>query len=232
MRALAERFARQPELAAVTGLVVPAELETPAQIFFEQSGSGLDRGYAALVFERAGRFRIRRRNLRDGTETVHSLYKTGELGLGSNMAFRTMALRQMGGFDVALGTGTPTQGGEDLAVLLELIAAGYPTAYEPSAIVHHTHRATLDGLERQVHGYGVGFTAMLTAIAWRDPRHVLGLASIVPEWLRSLRDPAGAKRVNRGDDYPSDLAGRELRGMLAGPVAYLRARAMQRRWAA
>jgi GT2 family glycosyltransferase len=232
LRALGERFARQSDLAAVTGLVVPAELETPAQIFFEQSGSGLDRGYEALTFELDGRFRIRRRAIEDGSERVHSLYETGELGLGSNMAFRTSVLRAMGGFDVALGTGTPTHGGEDLAMLTELIADGHRVGYEPSAIVHHTHRATLDDLERQIHGYGVGFTAMLTAIALRDPRHVVGLAAVVPAWVRSLRNPASAKRRHRSDAYPTGLGRAELLGMLAGPLAYLRARRMQRRWAA
>ncbi|HTU84416.1 MAG TPA: glycosyltransferase [Solirubrobacteraceae bacterium] len=232
LRAIGERFARESDLAAVTGLVVPAALDTPAQIFFEQSGSGLDRGYEALTFERDGRFRIRRRSTEDGSERVHSMYKTGELGLGSNMAFRASVLRAMGGFDVALGTGTPTHGGEDLAMLMELIAEGYRLAYEPRAIVHHTHRATLDDLERQIHGYGVGFTAMLTAITLRNPRHAFGLASVLPEWVRSLRDPSCGKRSQRGDAYPAGLGRAELRGMLAGPVAYLRARRMQRRWAA
>jgi GT2 family glycosyltransferase len=232
LRALGERFARESELAAVTGLVVPAELETPAQIFFEQSGSGLDRGYEPLTFELDGRFRMRRRSIESGVEHVHSLYKTGELGLGSNMAFRTSVLRAMGGFDVALGTGTPTHGGEDLAMLLELIADGRRVAYEPAAIVHHTHRATLEDLERQIHGYGVGFTAMLTAITLRNPRHAFGLAAVVPEWVRSLRNPGSAKGNQRGDAYPANLGRAELRGMLTGPVAYLRARRMQRRWAA
>ncbi len=232
LRALGARFAQAPELAAVTGLVVPAELETPAQIFFEESGSGLDRGYAPLLFERAGRFQIRRRSLRDGSERIHSLYQTGELGLGSNMAFRTAPLRAMGGFDVALGTGTPTHGGEDLAMLMELITAGLTIAYEPAAIVHHTHRATLEDLERQIHGYGVGFTAMLTALMMRNPRHLAGLASVVPLWLRSLRSPASPKRSRRSDAYPAGLGAVELRGMLAGPAAYLRARRIQRRWAA
>jgi GT2 family glycosyltransferase len=232
LRALGERFAESTELAAVTGLVVPAELETPAQIFFEQSGSGLDRGYAALTFERAGRFQIRRRNLDDGSELVHSLYEMGELGLGSNMAFRTDALRDAGAFDEALGTGTPTRGGEDLAILVALLDDGHRLGYEPAAIVHHTHRASIEDLERQLYGYGLGFTAMLTAVALRRPRHFFGLASVVPAWLRSLRDPDSAKLANRTDDFPSELGGTELRGMLAGPVAYLRARMMQRRWAA
>ena len=232
LRALGDRFTESPELAAVTGLVVPAELETPAQIFFEQSGSGLDRGYAALTFERAGRFQIRRRNLDDGTELIHSLYEMGELGLGSNMAFRTDALREAGGFDEALGTGTPTRGGEDLAILVALLDSGRRLGYEPAAIVHHTHRASIEDLERQIYGYGLGFTAMLTAVALRRPRHFVGLAAVVPTWLRSLRDPDSAKRANRTDDFPTELGGTELRGMLAGPVAYLRARMMQRRWAA
>jgi GT2 family glycosyltransferase len=230
LRALGERFARQPELAAVTGLVVPRELETAAQIWFEQSGSGLDRGYCPLTFER-GRFRVRRRAHDDGSVLVHSLYATGELGLGSNMAFRTSVLRAAGGFDEALGTGTPTRGGEDLAILVELLASGHRLAYEPSAIVHHTHRATVEELERQIYGYGAGFTAMLTAIALRNPRHVAGLASVVPAWLRSLRDPASPKRAGRGDDFPPGLGRTELRGMLAGPFAYLRARRVQRAWA-
>ena len=53
---------------------MPLELETPAQIFFEQSGSGLDRGYAPLTFERAGRFRVRAPRRAAGTERVRSLY--------------------------------------------------------------------------------------------------------------------------------------------------------------
>ena len=231
LRALGERFARAPEVAAVTGLVVPAELETPAQIFFEQSGSGLDRGYAPLTFERAGRFQIMRRDENEGTERVQSLYEMGELGLGSNMAFRTDALRAAGGFDEALGTGTPTRGGEDLAILVQLLDAGRRLAYEPAAIVYHTHRASIEDLERQIYGYGVGFTAMLTAVALRTPRHFVGLAAVVPAWLRSLRDPDSAKRANRTPDFPAELGGTELRGMLAGPAAYLRARVIQRRWA-
>jgi len=229
LRALGERLARQPDLAVVTGLVAPLELETPAQVLFEQSHSALERGFVPLTFERAGWFRVRRRAPR--TERVGSLYKTGEFGLGSNMAFRTSALRATGGFDRALGTGTPAAAGEDLAMFIELLAAGHGLGYEPDAIIQHSHRATMEDLERQIHGYGIGLTAMLIAITLRDPRHALGLAAIVPTWLRSLRDPASAKQVHRPEDYPPALARAELRGMLAGPFAYLRSRRSQRRWA-
>lgn len=228
LRALGERFARQPELAAVTGLVVPLELETPAQALFEQSGSGLDRSFVPLTFERAGRFTVRRRA--PGSERTGSLYETGEFGLGSNMAFRAGALREAGGFDLALGTGTQARAGEDLAMLIELLASGRRIGYEPDAIIQHSHRATMEELERQIRGYGVGLTAMLTAITLRHPRHALGLAAIVPRWLRSLRNPASAKQVHRAEDYPAALGRAELRGMIAGPAAYLRSRRFQRRW--
>jgi GT2 family glycosyltransferase len=230
LSALGRRFARQPHLSAVSGLVMPLELETQAQILFEQSGSGLDRGYAPLTFERAGRFRVRRRDERSGLAEVRSLYLTGEFGLGSNMAFRTAALQAAGGFDEALGVGTPTRGGEDLAMFVELLTAGHQTGYEPTAIIEHQHRATMADLDRQIYGYGLGFTAMLTAVAIRDPRHALGLAAIVPAWLRSLRAESSVKSVNRAEDYPPGLARAEFRGMTAGPLAYLRARRARSQW--
>ena len=124
LSALGSRFARQPHVSAVTGLVVPLELETRAQMLFEQSGSGPDRGYAPLTFERAGRFRVRRRDERSGQEQVRSLYLTGEFGLGANMAFRTAVLQASGGFDEALGP-APDPGGEDLAMFMELLTAGH-----------------------------------------------------------------------------------------------------------
>ena len=231
LRVLSERFARQPDVAAITGLVVPGELETSAQVLFEQSGSSPDRVFVPLTFKRIGRFQVLRHAPAEGGDRVHSLYATGEFGLGSNMAFRTSVLRTVGGFDEALGTGTPARGGEDLAMLLELLAGGYQLAYEPEAITFHSHRDSLDQLEDQINGYGIGFTAMLTAVVLRDPRHVVGLAAALAPWLRSLRDPASAKQAHHTQDYPSGLARAELRGMLAGPFEYLRSRQVQRQWA-
>ena len=224
LSALGRRFARQPHISAVTGLVVPLELETQAQILFEQSGSGPDRGYAPLTFSRAGRFRVRRCDEQSGRSQVRSLYLTGEFGLGANMAFRTAVLQASGGFDEALGPGIPTHSGEDLALFMELLMAGHQLGYEPTAIIEHQHRTTMADLDKQIHDYGLGFTAMLTAVTIRDPWHLLGLAAIVPAWLKSLRVESSAKSVNRADDYPPALARAEFRGMAAGPLAYLRAR--------
>ena len=233
LRALGERFASEPEVACVSGVVIPLELETPAQVMYEQFGSGLDRGLTPLTFERSGRFQIMRREQGTGSQRVGSLYMMGEFGQGSNFAFRSVVLRAMGGFDEALGIGTPTYGGEDLAMLVELLMTGHRLAYEPGAIIHHTHRATIEELERQMYGYGVGFTAMLTGLTLRDPWHFVGLASVIPAWLRTLLVPSSGKQVHRPEGYPQSLSRAEFRGLLHGPMAYLRScwiHRRRRRW--
>jgi GT2 family glycosyltransferase len=230
LRALGERLGRQPDVAAVTGLAVPRELETPAQIWFEESRRLSDRSFLPLAFFLGGRFWVVHRSIEDGSERLVSLYAMGERGGSWNIAFRATALRGMGGFDEALGIGTPACGGEDLALIVELLTSGHCVGYEPSAVVYHTHRATLAELQRQMHGYGVGFTAMLTAITLRNPWHLVGMAMVVPAWVRSLVNPASAQHAARTPTYPRALVRTELRGMLAGPFAYMRSRRMQRRW--
>jgi glycosyltransferase involved in cell wall biosynthesis len=228
--ALGERFVLEPDLCAVSGLVVPRELEFPAQILFERCIVGDTHHYSRLTFVRHRRFQIRRIALDDGSERVHSLYATGGLGGGSSMAFRTSVLRSQGGFDVALGPGTATQAGEDLAVLLELLANGCQLAYEPAALVFHNHRRSIEELRRQIQGYGMGFTAMLTAITLRDRRQLVGLASVLPAWVRSLRGAKSTEEVTERASCSDDLRALERKAMLGGPVKYLAARRAQRRW--
>jgi GT2 family glycosyltransferase len=242
LRALGRRFVEEPQTDAVTGLLVPKELETPAQIWLEQSGSWRDRVYVRLSFELAARgrsgvgalsparFRLIRSSPQEGGESIGSLYATGEFANGANMAFRRGVLESLGGFDEALGAGTPTCGGEDLVILIDLLAAGRRVAYEPAAIVHHTNRRSLEDLERQIHGYGIGLTAMLTALIWRDPRHLAGLIGMVPAAFRSILSSSSVKQSSRGADYPSQLVRADLLGMLGGPLAYARSRRAQRRW--
>ncbi len=242
LRALGRRFAEEPGTDAVTGLLVPKELETPAQIWLERSGSWRDRAYVRLGFEletpnrswanalSGARYRVIRRSPQEGRQETGPLYATGEFANGANMAFRAGVLEAIGGFDEALGTGTPTCGGEDLAILIELLAAGRRVSYEPAAIVHHTNRRSLEALERQLGGYGIGLTAMLTALVWRDPRHLRGLIGMVPAALRRILSSVSAMRSHGDVDHPPQLARVDLRGLLGGPLAYARSRRAQRRW--
>jgi cellulose synthase/poly-beta-1,6-N-acetylglucosamine synthase-like glycosyltransferase len=101
--ALARVFAENAEVMAVTGLVVPYELETEPQQLFEQHG-GFGRG-----FERQWH---RLDITTDKQKAGH--HGAGKFGTGANMAFRRSVFQQIGPFDPALGVGTPTNGGEDL----------------------------------------------------------------------------------------------------------------------
>jgi hypothetical protein len=55
LRALGARFALDPALGAVTGLILPAELESPAQVWFERyyGGFGGERSFRAVTLEAA-----------------------------------------------------------------------------------------------------------------------------------------------------------------------------------
>jgi GT2 family glycosyltransferase len=231
LRALAARFVAEPDVECVNGLVLPAELDTPAQVWFEQSGNAPGRQYRPSshhVGRGAGRFTVLDR--RDDA-AGRSLYALGGLGTGSNMAFRTAALLHIGGFDEALGPGTPAQAGEDLLVFVRLLSAGRYLAIEPGAVVWHTHRRDYPELAAQLQGYGVGLTAMLTAAVLRDPRHAIGLLRVALPALQSLVGHGGGsrRRLSRPADYPRELARAELRGMLRGPMAYLSGRRRMRR---
>src|ERR1019366_6708192 len=233
------------EEACVTGLTLPRELRTPAQIALEEYYGG----FALRTFESVAH-RLRdapgRRHLlsaatvdaigEDGrSRKSFSLYAAGSFGHGANMAVRRQALLDLGGFDLALGDGTPTCGGEDLAMFARLIWRGHSVGFEPAAVVHHTHRPDDGGLRRQIEGYGVGWGALLLALAVEDPRHLGRMLGTVPRGARALSSSYRSKLRSRHFAPPpesapqpasrtSDLARLELRGIVAGPSAYLRGR--------
>lgn len=240
LRAIAERFAAHPEEACVAGFVLPRELETPAQLRLEQYYGGfgprllrpvsyrldprargiLPRPALAVELDAAGR-PLRR----------FSLYAAGTFGTGANMAFRAAALREAGGFDEALGTGTPTGGGEDLSMFVQLAWRGYSLGFEPAALVHHTHRRDDASLRGQLEANGLGFTAMLVALAAQDRRHLGAMLATVPRATRSLGSSYWQKLTSgapdrEGEDASeiSGLARVELSGMARGPFAYWRSR--------
>lgn len=144
-------FDAHPMAAAVTGLVAPAELATSAQVAFEAAG-GFGRGY---------RQRRLRATSTDPRGTAKAVYHIGAMGTGANMAFRRERLLAAGGFDPALGPGTPTAGGEDHEALCRLLTAGDLIVYEPAAVVRHRHRRTMAELRGQRRADGAGSASML-----------------------------------------------------------------------
>ncbi|WP_423919439.1 glycosyltransferase [Frigoribacterium sp. 2-23] len=249
LRALGTRFARDPGLDAATGLILPAELETPAQIWFERYYGGFsgERTFTPLrvqadprlpTFLRGSRVSVRN----GGGEELRkvAVYGVGAFGAGANMAFRASALRRVGGFDTALGTGTPARGGEDLATMISILWTGGALGYEPSAVVHHKHRRGLDELLKQLRGNGLGFTAMLTSLVLNDPRHLASLGYQLPLAVGTMLRQNVQKLVNRNqpsdetradsidDRYPRSLVISEMRDAPKGPGAYLTSRRVWR----
>jgi hypothetical protein len=136
-------------------------------------------------------------------------------------------LKEVGGFNEALGAGTPSGGGEDLNMFMRIILAGHCLVYEPSAVVSHVHRADLAELSRQMRAYGSGCTAALTAITLADARARRELPTkVISGVARMLKLSSG---VRDNPTVPSGLIRREAVGFLVGPWLYLKGRRNLRR---
>jgi glycosyltransferase involved in cell wall biosynthesis len=216
LAALAGAFA-DPATTCVTGLIMPAELQTEAQLLVEQAG-GFSRGFT-------------RRTFTLGMPGAGPLFPfaAGRLGSGANMAFRTRWLVSRGGFDPATGAGSPARGGDDLIAFVKVITDGGTLVYEPAAVVRHWHRRDYAGLRRQAFGYGVGFGAYLTASVCARPALLGPMLSRTVPALRHLLDPDSAKNEGQEPGFPRELVWRERAGILAGPFAYGVSRWRQRR---
>ncbi|HEY5287847.1 MAG TPA: glycosyltransferase, partial [Solirubrobacteraceae bacterium] len=155
-------------------------------------------------------------------------YTAGYFGSGANMAFRTEALRRLGGFDPVLGTGTRARGCEDLDVCIRVLNAGSRLAYEPRAVVWHRHPDTHAHLRRRAFDYGTALGAMLTKHLLIGPDR-RSMISRIPQAARYYTAPGSRKNATRGDAFPASLTRLERVGLLYGPLAYLASRLEARR---
>jgi len=205
--AVALTFAESPEVSAVTGLVVPYELETEAQILFEAYG-GFGRGF--------------RRRWHQVSPKGRAHIGSGNFGTGANMAFRRSTLEHLGGFDPALDVGTVTNGGGDIEMFFRVLQEGGTLVYEPAAIVRHRHRHDYASLHRQLTDHGIGFFSYLTRSMTAYPDQLRNFLWFTRWWLRwwilrrivrSLISPAS---------FPIDLILAELKGGVKGLTRYRR----------
>ncbi|WP_446039521.1 glycosyltransferase [Streptomyces sp. SID1121] len=242
LTALTEPFAADPRLGCVTGLILPARLTTPAQILLESHG-GFAKGFTQRLYDPAA----------PPADEPLFPFTAGSFGSGANMAFRAQVLASVGGFDPATGTGTPARGGDDLYAFVRVLSAGHRLRYTPGALVWHHHRETWEDLRNQAYGYGAGLTAYLTAILVRRPALLPSLLRKLPRGLAHARTitahragpdggaapgggPAGRPTTSTAPGvhgaqthpWPRSLSRLERRGMLHGPLGYLKARLRQR----
>lgn len=202
-------FARS-DVAAVTGNILPRELETRAQCLFEAYG-GLGRGF---------------QRKEAGTHWFRSYHRrpvpTWQLGGTANAAFRADIFTHpdIGLMDEALGPGMPSGVGEDTYLFYKLIKAGYTLVYEPDAYVWHRHRRDMRALRRQIYNYSKGHIAYHLTTLWKD-RDLRALTRVLVPISRSHL--WRIKRRLRGRSaYPVSLVMLELFGNLVGPVALWR----------
>jgi GT2 family glycosyltransferase len=206
-------FTRAENVGAVTGFVPGAELETPAQAFFDlkvQWAADTTRRLYDLAENRA----------------EHPLYPYIPGTFGAFTAISAAVADRVGCFDEALGAGTPTKGGEDLDYLLRVILAGYTISHEPGAMAWHVHRHDEESLRRQLFGYGSG----LSAFAFKQLLGRRTAADVIRRLPRSVRrvgqQVAPPPRV---PGLPSGLWMEQLRGFVLGPMNLLRGRRRLRR---
>jgi GT2 family glycosyltransferase len=210
VRCLAAHFASD-QVGCVTGLIWPAELETPAQAMIEAHG-GFGKGFTTRTF-----------NL-NGSRPDDPLfpYTAGGLGSGANMAFRTDVLRKLGGFDPALGAGSRARGGDDLAAFLDVVEAGHVLVYEPSAMVHHHHRREPGDARAQALNYGIGLAAYLTRAVATRPSRLVTFARLAPRAVVHLAAVSSAGDPGPGAGRSRTLLLWQVLGLARGPIDYAR----------
>ena len=168
---LKEAWAENPDASAFTGLILPFELNTEAQILFELAG-GFRRGFE----------KIRYGQVLPGNE----LYPCGSgiFGAGCNMAFCRDMLIKLGGFDEALDTGAPLPGGGDLDIFYRVIRAGYVLVYEPRYLIYHQHRRETAKLRHQYWTWGLGLMAFIIKSYQSDLPQRKNLRRLILWWFQ------------------------------------------------
>jgi hypothetical protein len=194
--------------AVVTGLVLAAELWSPAQLLYEVYGP-MPRSFRPCAFEGS------RMPPRAKIEVL-------KVGIGTNMAFRKGTLERVGAFDTALDTGT-TNGRGELDMFHRVLAAGLEIRYEPAVLVWHYHwrdlRRLHEKLFRDERAFGV---FLLKLLADGDVQSADVLGYMVQEWLgrhllgRLIR--SGTRRLH----FPVSLILAQCAGAAQAPWAYIK----------
>ncbi len=209
---LVRAFSLAEDVACVTGLVLPLELETSAQFWFEEYG-GFSMGFTRSIFDMK----------ENHPRTPLHPYAVGRFGTGASMAFTAAFLHSIGGFDPALGPGTLAQNGEDLAIFFQVVSQGHKLLYQPAALVYHLHRRDYASLRKQISTYGVGLTAYLTKSLLDNPRLLVDFVTKVPHGERKgmlygpfayLQSRRALRHVRKAfapaETYPTPSVAREV----------------------
>jgi GT2 family glycosyltransferase/peptidoglycan/xylan/chitin deacetylase (PgdA/CDA1 family) len=218
VQAILRGFCRRPDVGCVTGLVASASLERRAEQYFDARV-----GWSSSCEQRLFEAHPSRADSR-----LHP-YAPGVFGTGANVAFRSDAIQALGGFDESLGAGSPTCGGEDLDAFVRLLRSGRTLSYEPAALVWHDHRVDERELQKQMYCYGKGLSAYLCKFLFAPSSGREVAARLFVGALHAARLARRSRVAADRSGVARGVQSAELRGWLAGPWAYFRARSRQDR---
>jgi cellulose synthase/poly-beta-1,6-N-acetylglucosamine synthase-like glycosyltransferase len=219
LRALGVKFALEGDVDAIGGMVRPTGFDTRPQLWFEEFYGGFTKSFLAKKWS----LKI------VGDSDPLFPYSAGHFGAGCNMAVRRSAFDKYGNFDVRVGIGTKSKSAEDLKVFINIVLGGGTVAYEPTALVRHSHRRTSHEFMIQVFGYGTGLTAMYTSLVLDDPRRLVTILRKVPLGLKMLLHPEERLSPSKSTSFPRRTKVYQLLGMAYGPFAYLQSIVAMRR---
>ncbi|MER3435137.1 MAG: glycosyl transferase family 2 [Leptolyngbya sp. ERB_1_1] len=199
-----------PRIMAVTGLVLPTQLEAESQCIFEKGFGGFGQGYRPKTFDSPFFETMQRRGV-----------PVWKIGAGANMAFRRSVFQQVGEFDQRLGAGCAGCS-EDSELWYRILSEGGECYYTPKAVVFHTHRADLASLKSQLYQYMRGHVAALL-IQFERYRHWGNLRRLTVALPRYYLRRTLSRILNRSQ-IPAEILRAEITGCFAGIIFYLQNR--------
>jgi O-antigen biosynthesis protein len=206
-QAIAAAF-ESDDVMCVTGLVAPAQLNTPGQELFERYG--YSKSFNRLSFK-----------LSSPPPACPSFPYNGCLGTGCNSAFRREVFDRIGMFDPRLDMGTPVPGGGDHDIFARVIRAGYTLAYDPRPVVFHNHLSDLNTVIMRLGAYQEAFFAFMTKSILSDREYALRLVAHISYWYvrRTIRGLASSILKKK---RPLALVISEAIGAWRGPISFYR----------
>lgn len=211
VKAIAQVFAENSAVMAVTGLVVPYELEAEAQVLFEAYG-GFGRGFERKWYRKTA------------DKLPWQWLGAGQFGTGANMAYRRSTFATIGYFNSAMDVGTVTNGGGDLEMFVRVLKTGHTLVYEPNAIIRHRHRRDYPRLRKQISDNGIGLYSYLTCIAKTYPDELPSILYISLWWMFWWHLRRLGLSLIYPHRFPRDLIVAELIGVFRHFGRYRKAR--------
>jgi GT2 family glycosyltransferase len=198
---------QDPRVMAVTGLMLPAELETEAQLIFHRGIGGPGWGYRRMTFDPQFFADMKSRGV-----------PVWRIGAGANMAFRRKVFDLVGYFDERLGAGA-SGCSEDSEFWYRILTEGWCCCYEPSAVIYHYHRRDMDSLKHQAYQYMRGHVAALLVqfAKYKHWGNIRRLLIALPRYYQQRF----LQELKTGFQPKQSSLLREIAGCLAGVKYYI-----------